>query len=1053
MDASERSAQLLAEFIAAVSAAETEAAAVRAAVERAAEALDADVAAIVCGGELLAAVGYPQGCAPTVELEAVRPGTADAWLQVPGIGSCAAAAATLEHPPGATLVLARAGRGGWSREETGLLRSMAKVAAMTMRMLSVQDAERSAREEAGRLARQQAALRRVAMLVARAASPGEIFSAVAEEVGQVLPGADMALVGRYAPGEAIEFVGGWTKAGEAAWVGRRVGLGGRNVATLVFETSAPARVDRLADDAAAVTAVARGSGARSSAGAPISVEGRLWGVMTVASVHEDGLPAGTEHRLAGFTELVATAIGEAQAREELGTLADEQAALRQVATIVARGEPPSTVFAAVAEEAGRLLPADLTLIGRYGPGDAVTDMALWSRTGASGPVGRRVSRRGRNVAALVFDTGRPARMDSYEETSGGSAANARDRGIRSSVGAPISVEGRVWGVMVAASTQAEPLPPGTETRLAAFTELVGTAIADAQARVELRGYVAEQAALRRVATLVARAPPPEEVFIAVTEEAGRLLAADLTAMTRYDPGNVATVVGAWNSTGATVPAPVGTQVSLGGRSVGTLVLQTGRPARIDDYARASGPTADLDRELGIRSVAGVPIRVAGRLWGLMSVYSTREEPLSADTEARLAGFTELVATAIANADTREEWRQAAAEQAALRRVATLVARGAPPAEVFAAVAQEVGRLFAAELSGVVRYGPDGTATAVGSWGRTGGTLAPYTVALGGRNVSTLVFETGRPARIDRYPANDPSAVTAGALGHGARSAVAVPISVEGRLWGAMQVASAREAGLPIGTEDRLAGFTELAATAIANSEAHTALVTSRARIAATADETRRRIERDLHDGAQQRLVSLALQLRAAQALVPPEFGQLEAELDRVATGLTGVLDELREYARGIHPAILAERGLGPALKALARRSPIPVRLDVRTDARLPERVEVTAYYVVSEALANVAKHANAAAVNIAADAAEGILQLTVSDDGAGGADPASGSGLVGLKDRVEAIGGTMTVQSRPGEGTRLAAELPVGVGPPPNPRQQQKRSRHNPGLDDLRDAR
>jgi signal transduction histidine kinase len=225
---------------------------------------------------------------------------------------------------------------------------------------------------------------------------------------------------------------------------------------------------------------------------------------------------------------------------------------------------------------------------------------------------------------------------------------------------------------------------------------------------------------------------------------------------------------------------------------------------------------------------------------------------------------------------------------------------------------------------------------------------------------------------------------------------------------------------------------ELAATAIADAQAReelqrvrAELAAVRARAAAAADETRRRIERDLHDGAQQRLVLLALRLRVAQASVPPQFGELHAELGRVAAGLTSVLDELREYARGIHPAILAEHGLGPALRTLACHSPVPVRLEVRTAARLPERVELTVYYVISEALTNVAKHAGASAAHVDVEAVGGVIRLSVSDDGVGGADPARGSGLAGLRDRVEAIGGTLIVRSCPGAGTRLIAELPA----------------------------
>jgi signal transduction histidine kinase len=252
-----------------------------------------------------------------------------------------------------------------------------------------------------------------------------------------------------------------------------------------------------------------------------------------------------------------------------------------------------------------------------------------------------------------------------------------------------------------------------------------------------------------------------------------------------------------------------------------------------------------------------------------------------------------------------------------------------------------------------------------------------------------------------------------------------PIVVEGRLWGIAVAASGDADALPAGTEHRIAGFTELAATAIANAEAQAQLMESRARVVASADETRRRIERDLHDGAQQRLVSLALQLRAAQAEVPPELGRLGAELERVTAGLTSALDELREYARGIHPAFLAERGLGPALKTLARRCPIPVDLDVKLEGRLEERVEVCAYYVVSEALTNVAKHASASHVTVRAEVVSGVLRVSVRDDGRGGAGFARGTGLVGLKDRVEALSGRISLLSPAGAGTTLRAELPL----------------------------
>jgi signal transduction histidine kinase len=541
----------------------------------------------------------------------------------------------------------------------------------------------------------------------------------------------------------------------------------------------------------------------------------------------------------------------------------------------------------------------------------------------------------------------------------------------------------------------------------------------------------EQAALRRVATLVARGAPPEEVFAKVAEEAGRLLGAGYTAMARYDPDGARTLTAFWSSTGAAFP--VGSRAGLGGRNVSTLVYKTGRAARIDDYAGASGTIADVISEFGFRAAVGVPVSVEGRLWGVM-VVASRAEPLPAGTEARLAGFTELAATAIANAQARVELRGFAEEQAALRRVATLVARAAAPEEVLAAVTEEAGRLLHTDYATMNRYGPDGAITVVAAWSST---VAAYRAgsqwSIGGQNVNTLVFQTGRAARIDDYAgASGPAGEAAHGLG--LRAGLGVPVSVAGRLWGVMFVASSREP-LPAGTEAKLAGFTELAATAIANAEAQAALTASRARIVATADATRRRIERNLHDGAQQRLISLALNLRAAQAAAPPGAGELVQELDEVAAGVDGVLDELREIARGLHPAILAEGGLRPALKTLARRSAVPINLDIQVAGRLPEPVETAAYYTVAEALTNAAKHARATTADIQVSVSDGILRVHVRDDGRGGADFSHGSGLVGLKDRVEAFGGHLDLHSPPGAGTTLDITLPLdspaGPGLPP----------------------
>ena len=374
---------------------------------------------------------------------------------------------------------------------------------------------------------------------------------------------------------------------------------------------------------------------------------------------------------------------------------------------------------------------------------------------------------------------------------------------------------------------------------------------------------------------------------------------------------------AWSKNGTF--GELGNPSRLGGNNVDHARVRDGPAGADRPLTRCDGRARGAAREWGLRSRVGVPVNVQGRLWGVMYAASVSDEPLPADTEARLGSFTELLATAIANAQARGELRAIADEQAALRRVATLVARAAPPGEVFTAVAAEVHGLLDTDLTAVSRYDPDDMATVVGAWAAIDGPPLDvgYRRRLGERTVRTLVFRTGRPARIDDLGEEAGPWVTVADV----RSAVGVPISVEGRLWGVISVASGHGRPLSADTEARLAGFTELVATAIANAEAQAQLTASRARLVATADQTRLRIERDLHDGAQQRLVSLALQLRAAQAAVPPQLGELSAELGRVAAGLTGALDELREYARGIHPAILAERGLGPALEDA--RPPLP----------------------------------------------------------------------------------------------------------------------------------
>ena len=251
--------------------------------------------------------------------------------------------------------------------------------------------------------------------------------------------------------------------------------------------------------------------------------------------------------------------------------------------------------------------------------------------------------------------------------------------------------------------------------------------------------------------------------------------------------------------------------------------------------------------------------------------------------------------------------------------------------------------------------------------------------------------------------------------------------VDGQVWGAAIVGSSRPEPLPPDTEARVGDFADLVATALANAQTREELTASRARIVVAADEARRRIERDLHDGAQQRLVSLGLDLRTAEATLPAGLHGVKAQIAAIATGLAEISQDLREISHGIHPAVLTKGGLGPALKTLARRSTVPVGLDFEIDRRLPESIEVAAYYVVAEALTNVAKHARASKVDVHVDTEHDNLRLVIRDDGIGGADSAKGSGLIGLIDRVEAVGGTMEISSRTGRGTSLLARIPFQI--------------------------
>jgi len=400
--------------------------------------------------------------------------------------------------------------------------------------------------------------------------------------------------------------------------------------------------------------------------------------------------------------------------------------------------------------------------------------------------------------------------------------------------------------------------------------------------------------------------------------------------------------------------------------------------------------------------------------------------ISALTSLVLAAVTaERTRAALALAESDASQRGLADEQAALRRVATLVAGASSPGRVFEQVTKEVAQLLGLPGASLVRYNDRTTATVVGGWSDDGKLRLPIssTIDLDGDTVVARVLRSGGPQRAEYDGAGGSLAETL--QRHGYRSAVAAPVTVGGRLWGALAAGTRSVEPLPQGYERRLCDFAELVAQALANADARELLAASRARIVEAADAERRRLERNLHDGAQQRLVSVALDLRVASAMLkrdPAAAGQLlSSARDQLAQGL----DELRELARGIHPAVLTDRGLGPAIESLVMRAPVPVEVKELADERLAAPVEAAAYYLVAEAITNVAKYARASHATVSVGRSNGSATVVVADDGVGGADAALGTGLRGLADRIEALGGHLHVDSPAAGGTRLSADIPL----------------------------
>jgi PAS domain S-box-containing protein len=876
----------------------------------------------------------------------------------------------------------------------------------------------ASRDEVRVLADEQAALRRVATLVAQDVPPTDLFGAVASEVGTLF-GADFSGMIRYENDESVATVATWAAVGEHPLVPGRWDVEPGDPAAIIQATREAARVDDWTSIPGPIAEVIRNMlGVSSSVGCPIVVEGRLWGALAVHSKQSHPLPPDTESRLAQFTDLVGTAIANAESRERADRLGAEQAALRRIATLVAKEASPAEVFAKVAEVVANLLgEVECALLRDEGDGTASTVAAWGAGMSAHFPVGTLVPTDRDGVLGFALREGRPRRIDDYSATGESAAEVARDHGIGSAVGLPIPVGGGVWGAIVAVSFGAEPCPPETESHIARFADLVATAIANEDARAEVERLADEQAALRRVATLIARGMGPEAVFQAVADEVHALLDVDASGILRFEADGTVVVLGARGA-----PYGPGARLELESDFMLGTVRTTGRAARVDTDDPADARVPEGVRAAGLRSAVAHPILVEGGVWGAIAVGSS-ESPMPAVTEARLAGFTELAATAVANTDAREQVTALAEEQAALRRVATLVAEGAQPAAVFEVVAAETQTLIGADGVSLSRYEPAEHVVVVAHTGANAARVPPGTrLNHEGHNLTSIVRRTERPARLEQFGDLD-SAIGELAEEFGVGASVGVPIVVDGRLWGATIAIWMGDASPPPDTEARMSQFAGLLDTAIANADSRDQLTASRARLLTAGDEARRRVVRDLHDGAQQRLVHTIVTLKLAQRAFRDKDEKVESLLGEALEQAEQGNRELRELAHGILPAVLTRGGLRAGVDAFVARLDLPVAIDAPPE-RLPAELEASAYFIVAEGLTNVIKHAQATRAEVQASVDDGLLQVEVRDDGIGGADP-SGHGLVGMADRVSALGGRLSVQSPAGGGTVVTATLPL----------------------------
>jgi len=623
------------------------------------------------------------------------------------------------------------------------------------------------------------ALGRIATLVADGARPEEVFAAVATEVSRVLAVAAVT-VARFDADRKITVLAAPSTPGFE--VGSRWPLDGPSISATVLDTGRAARGDYNLHGPGDLAAAARATGMRSAVAVPVFIDGAVWGLISAATPDPEPLPDDTEARLEEFTQLVAVAISYAESQARLRQLHDERAAVRRVASIVTEGASVAELFAAVVSEVVNLLEVPGGALLRYGPGRWATVLASVDFPALR--LGARVPLDGPSLAARILDTGLPQRIDDYSDLEGTIAASIRAAGFRSAFGVPITVDGATWGLIGVGTDRAERLPADADLRLRDLTELLASAISNAEARDRLRRLADRQAALRRVATLVAEGVPAADLIASVVQEIERVLEAPVILLGRYEANRSVTAIAALNATADAVNLThfsVGSGWRLDGPSVAATVLDTGGPARIDDYSALPATIAAGIRGTAMRSGLGVPIVVDRSVWGVIFVGTTESEPLPDDLEARLQEFAELVAISVSNAESRDRRGRLADQQAALRRVATLAAQGAGLDEIFGAVAEEIARV--ADVSGVrfVRYETGGESVVVASFNDTSFPVGKRWSAWR-TSIEAVIHETGHTARVDDFSELE-GPIAAAQREAGPDCEVGAPIIVGGQVWG------------------------------------------------------------------------------------------------------------------------------------------------------------------------------------------------------------------------------------------------------------------------------